>query len=173
MSSPRFPCRRNPNRLNRHRYRSERPRHHRPDLARQTVGVCVHDPKALRRRNAVRIMVGIPRLRHRGDAFISEFPDRQEIPSHQSSSGETASMQRSRSVSMDVTALKGAPSHPSARRNRTASSAVQGSGHQRVAAKSLSAASSQTAAGRQGGRSRFPFALQSLLPNDFRYAVRS
>jgi hypothetical protein len=35
----------------------------------------------------------------------------------------------------------------------------------------LSSATSQIPAGRQGGRSRFPFALQSLLPNDFRFAV--
>jgi hypothetical protein len=107
-----------------------------------------------------------------GDVFISKFPDRQEMPSRQYPSGGAVPMQRNRSMSMDVTALKGAPSHSSVRRDRTTSTAVQGSGHQRVGTKSMSAATSQTPAGRQGGRSRFPFALQSLLPNDFRYAVR-
>ena len=110
-----------------------------------------------------------------GDVFISQHPDRQEMASRQYPSGGAVPMQRNRSMSMDVAALKGAPSHSSGRRNRTTSTAVQGSsgGHQRVGTKSMSAATSQTPAGRQGGRSRFPFALQSLLPNDFRYAVRS
>ncbi|KAI0276095.1 hypothetical protein BGY98DRAFT_987929 [Russula aff. rugulosa BPL654] len=99
--------------------------------------------------------------------------DRQEMASRQYPSGGAVPMQRNRSMSMDVTALKGAPSHSSGRRNRTTSTAVQGSsgGHQRVGTKSMSAATSQTPAGRQGGRSRFPFALQSLLPNDFRFRI--
>jgi hypothetical protein len=107
-----------------------------------------------------------------GDVFISQHPDRLEMRSRQYPSGGAAPMQRTRSVSMDVTALKGAPSTSSGRRNRTTSTAVQGNGHQRVRTKSISSATSQTLAERQGGRSHFPFALQSLLPNDFRYAVR-
>ncbi|KAF8489076.1 hypothetical protein F5888DRAFT_1210533 [Russula emetica] len=35
----------------------------------------------------------------------------------------------------------------------------------------LSSATGQITAGRQGGRSRFPFALQNLLPNDFRFRI--
>ena len=86
------------------------------------------------------------------DVFTSQYPARPEMPSPQYPSGGTGRMQRNRSVSMmDATALQSAPS---SRRNRTASTAT-----------------GQTTAGRQGGRSRFPFALQSLLPNDFRYAV--
>jgi hypothetical protein len=82
------------------------------------------------------------------DVFTSQYPARPEMPSRQYPSGGTDRMQRNRSVSMmDATASQSAPS---SRRNRTASTAT---------------------AGRQGGRSRFPFALQSLLPNDFRYAV--
>jgi hypothetical protein len=89
-----------------------------------------------------------------GDVFTAQHPDRQEMRSHQYPSGGTGHMQRTRSVSMDVTALQGVPSQSSSRRDRTASTAT-----------------GQITAGRQGGRSRFPFALQSLLPNDFRYAV--
>ena len=69
----------------------------------------------------------------------------------------------------------GAPLHSSGRRNRAVSTAVHGSGHQRARTKSitgLSSATSQIPAGRRAGRSRFPLALQSLLPNDFRYALR-
>lgn len=80
-----------------------------------------------------------------GDVFTSQHPDRQELRRRGSSSsgkGHTHT-ERNRSMS-DAAALRSAPS----RRNRTAST------------------------GRQGGRSRFPFALQSLLPNDFRYAFR-
>jgi hypothetical protein len=89
-----------------------------------------------------------------GDVFTSQYPDREDMRSRQNPPGGTGRMQRTRSVSMDVTALQGAPLQSSSRRNRTASSAT-----------------GQSAAGRQGARSRFPFALQSLLPNDFRYAV--
>jgi hypothetical protein len=87
------------------------------------------------------------------DVFTSQHPDRQEMHSRQYPSGGTGRMQRTRSVSMDVTALQGAPSQSSSRRNRTTTTAT-----------------GQITAGRQGARSRFPFALQSLLPNDFRYA---
>jgi hypothetical protein len=90
-----------------------------------------------------------------GDVFTSQHPDRQEMRSRQHPSGGTGRMQRTRAVSMDVvTNLLSAPPHLSRLRNRTASM------------------TSQITAGRQGGRSRFPFALQSLLPNDFKYAVR-
>jgi hypothetical protein len=86
------------------------------------------------------------------DVFTSQHPARPEMPSRQYPSGGTDRMQRNRSVSMmDATASQSAPS---SRRNRAASTAT-----------------GQMTAGRQGGRSRFPFALQSLLPNDFRYAV--
>jgi hypothetical protein len=87
------------------------------------------------------------------DVFTSQHPDHHEMRSRQYPSGGTGRMQRTRSVSMDVTALQGAPSQSSSRRNRTTTTAT-----------------GQITAGRQGARSRFPFALQSLLPNDFRYA---
>jgi hypothetical protein len=89
-----------------------------------------------------------------GDVFTAQHPDRQEMRSHQHPPGGTGHMQRTRSVSMDVTALQGAPSQSSSRRNRTASTAT-----------------GQITAGRQGGRPRFPSTLRSLLSNDFRYAV--
>jgi hypothetical protein len=89
-----------------------------------------------------------------GDVFTSQHSDRQVVHSRQYPSGGTGRMQRNRSISMDPTALQSAPSQLSSRRNRTASTAT-----------------GQITAGRQGGRSRFPFALQSLLPNDFRYGV--
>jgi hypothetical protein len=90
-----------------------------------------------------------------GDVFAPQHPDRQDMRSRQYSSGGTGRMQRTRAVSMDVvTNLLSASPHLSRLRNRTASM------------------TSQITAGRQGGRSRFPFALQSLLPNDFKYAVR-
>jgi hypothetical protein len=68
-------------------------------------------------------------------------------------------------------------SQSSGRRNRTVSMAVHRGGHQRVATKSITGRPSGTGRTpaeslRPGSRSRFPFALQSLLPNDFRYAVR-
>ena len=101
------------------------------------------------------------------DVFTSQHPDRR---SRKSSSGGTSPVERTRSVSMD---LRRAPSQSSVRRNRTASTATAVyDGHRRVTTKSMSSATGQTPAGRQGGRSRFPFALQSLLPNDFRYAGR-
>ena len=103
-----------------------------------------------------------------GNVFILQFPDRQETPSRQFPSGGEAPVDRTRSLSMGATASKGAPSHPSPRRSRATSTSVQGSGHQRV--RSTSSATSQTSTRRQG-RSRVPFALQILLPNDFRYAV--
>ena len=86
-----------------------------------------------------------------GDLLTSQYPDRQEMPSRPHPSGSTSRMQRTRSVPMDVSAppSSSAPSRMSRQKNCSAS----------------------LTAGRQGDRSRFPFALQSLLPNDFRYAV--
>jgi len=107
----------------------------------------------------------------RDDAFTSHHPDRQEMHLRQNLSGGMAPMERTRSKSMHATAFQGAPSPSSSRRNRTTSTAVHGSGHRRVGTQSMSGLSSATGQIRQGGRSRFPFALQSLLPNDFRYAV--
>jgi hypothetical protein len=75
-----------------------------------------------------------------GGVFTSQHPDRQELRRRGSSSSGKGHTERNRSMS-DAAALRSAPS----RRHRTAST------------------------GRQGGRSRFLFALQSLLPNDFRY----
>jgi hypothetical protein len=87
------------------------------------------------------------------DVFTSQHLDHQEMNSRQPPSGVTGRMPRNRSVSMDVTASQSAPLQSPSRRSRTASTAT-----------------GQSTGGRQGGRSRFPFALQSLLPNDFRYA---
>jgi hypothetical protein len=89
-----------------------------------------------------------------GDVLTAQHPDRQEMRSRQHPSGGTGHMQRTRSVSMDVAGLQGAPSQSAGRRNRTASTAT-----------------GQITAGRQGGRPRFPSTLQSLLSNDFRYEV--
>jgi hypothetical protein len=140
--------------------------------------VRVRNLKALHRRNTVTMLVGTC-LSHPGviHSFTSQHTDRQEMGSRQSPSSGAGRMQRTRSSSMDITALQSAPLPPSSRRNRTASqaTAVYGSGHKRVATKSmsgLSSATGQITPGRQGGRSRLPFALHSLLPNDFRYAVR-
>jgi hypothetical protein len=118
---------------------------------------------------------GSPPPSPRGDVFTSQHPDRQEMRSRPYPSGGTGPMQRTRSVPMGVTVSPSAPSHWSRRTNMSASPVVHGSGHQRVGTQpmsSLSSAASQITAGRRGGQSRFPFALQSLLPNDFRYAVR-
>src|SRR6267154_2938701 len=91
-----------------------------------------------------------------GDVFTSQHPDRPEMPSRQYPSRETGRTRRNRSVSMvNPTALPSTPLQSFSRRKRTASTAR-----------------GQLTAGRQGGRSRFPFSLQSLLANDFRYAVR-
>jgi hypothetical protein len=109
-----------------------------------------------------------------GDLFTSQRPDRQEVRSRQYPSGRMSPLRWIRSVSMDVTALQSAPSHLSRRRNRTASTAGHGDGHRRVGIQSmsgLSSATGQITAGRQRGRRRFPSTLQSLLSNDFRYAV--
>jgi hypothetical protein len=78
-----------------------------------------------------------------GDVFTSQHPDRHEMRSRINPSGGSGRVQRTRAVSME-TALQSASSHLSRIRNRTVST---------------------------GRRSRFPFALQSLLPSDFRYAV--
>ena len=118
---------------------------------------------------------GSPPPSPRGDVFTSRHPDRQEMRSRQYPSGGTGRMQRTRSVPMGVTVSPSAPSDWSRRTNMSASPVVHGSGHQRVGTQpmsSLSSAASQITAGRREGQSRFPFALQSLLPNDFRYAVR-
>jgi len=115
-----------------------------------------------------------PRL-SRGDVLTSQHPDRQEMRSRQYPSDGTGPMQRTKFMSIDVTALQSALSHSYRRMNKTAPPAVHGSGHQCVGTQSVSSLSSATSritAGRRGGRPRFPFALQSLLPNDFRYAVR-
>ena len=87
-----------------------------------------------------------PPLSSGGDVFTLQHPDRREMPSRQNSSDETGRGPRTRSVSMDASLQS------FSRRIRTAS-LVTG----------------QITAGR--GRSRFPFSLQTLLPNDFRYAV--
>ena len=141
------------------------------------------------------------RLRH-GDVFTSQHPGRRGMPSRQHSPSRMARIQRNRLVSVDLTALRSAPSNlslrriwsappamngsglprtnlsapsdSSGRRNRTVSMPVHRGGHQRVATKPItgrSSASSKIPAERRGIRSRFPFALQGLLPNDFRYAV--
>ncbi len=113
-------------------------------------------------------------LSSRVDVFTSQNTDRQEMRSPQYPSSETGSTQRARSVSMGI-ALQGAPSRSSSRRNRAVSTTLHGNGHQRTSTKSMSGVSSATSQmppGRQGVRPRFPSALQSLLPNDFRYTVR-
>src|SRR6267154_2362175 len=150
----------------------ELPRYHRPDLARQRVSVPVRNPKALHRRNAVTLMVrDYPPPSSGGDLFTSQHPDRQEMRSDQYPSGGTGRIQRTRAVSMHVSALLSAPSHLSRRLNRTASPAIHSGGHQHVGTQPVST-TGQIPAGRWGGRSRFPLALQGLLPCDFRYAVR-
>jgi len=110
-----------------------------------------------------------------GDVSTSQHLDRQEMRLRQFPSGGTGPMQWTRSVSMDVTAFQSAPSPSSSRRNGTASTTVYGSGHRRVGTQSMTGlppATIQITAGRQRGRPRFHSALQSLLPNNFRYAVR-
>jgi hypothetical protein len=75
----------------------------------------------------------------------------------------------------DQRARQRTTSHSSGRRNRSISMAVQRGGHQRVGTKSILGRSSTTTkipAERLGSQSRFPFALQGLLPRDFRYAAR-
>jgi hypothetical protein len=114
-----------------------------------------------------------PPLSSGGDIFTLQHPDRQEMPSRQCLSGGTSCMQRTRPVSEHVTALLRAPSHLSRRLNRSAFPAIHSSGHQHVDTQPMSNPSSTTSqipAGRRGSRSRFPSALQSLLPNGFRYA---
>ena len=69
ISSPRFPHRRRSHPLNRHPYRLARPRHHRPDLARQQVRVSVRNPEMLHCRKAVTMMVGTTCLRHPGAIY--------------------------------------------------------------------------------------------------------
>jgi len=68
---------------------------------------------------------------------------------------------------MDVAASPSAPSGSgsSGRTTGMTSTAVLGSGNQRVGTQPMPGLSSET-------RPRFPFTLQSLLSNDFRYAVR-
>jgi hypothetical protein len=114
-----------------------------------------------------------------GDVSTSQHPDHKEMPSRQYPSGGTGRIQRARSVPMGVAVSPSpsAPSQMSRRTNCSASPVVNGSEHRRIDTQSqhtsvLSPATSQITAGRQGGRSRFPFALQGLLPNDFRYAVQ-
>jgi hypothetical protein len=108
-----------------------------------------------------------------GTLFTSQYLDHQEMSRSDPSSG-TGRIERPRHVSMNA-AAQSAPSQSSSPRNRAASTvAGHGIGRQRVATKSMSGMSSATgqiAAGRQGGRSRLPSTLQSLLHNDFRYAV--
>ncbi|KAI0276096.1 hypothetical protein BGY98DRAFT_736516 [Russula aff. rugulosa BPL654] len=127
---------------------------------------------------------------------------RQGMPSRQYSSRKTDRMRRDRLVSIDVTALRSAPSHlsdrkiwsappaiygsgyqrprqrttshSSGRRNRSISMAVHRGGHQRVGTKSIlgrSSATTKIPAERRGSQSRFPFALQGLLPRDFRFRI--
>jgi hypothetical protein len=137
-----------------------------------------------------------------GYVFTSQHPDRQEKLSRQYSFRRSGRMQRNRFESVDLTALRiapshlslrrtwsapvalrranlCAPSHSSSRRNSTVSMTVHRGGRRRDRTKTISRRSSatsqiqaETRTERRGSRSRLPFALQGLLPNDFRYAVR-
>ena len=84
----------------------------------------------------------------------------------QHTSGGAGPMQRTRSVSMGVTSLQGARSHPSDRRTWAASISSQDNGTQSMSA------TIQILTGRQEGRPRLPFSLPSLLSNNVKYAVR-
>jgi hypothetical protein len=161
--------------------------------------VSARNPEALPGRNALIMMVDISSLRHVWATYSLQHTGYQGMPSRRCSSRtrpdgmqgdklaqidsiawqvQVSPRRRTRSApsvlsgSGQQCARPRTPSHPPNRNNRTPSTAVQGSGGQRVAAKSLSAVTSQIPAPRRRSRSRFPPALPGLLPNNSGYVAR-
>jgi hypothetical protein len=90
----------------------------------------------------------------------------------------SVSPQLHKSIAMDTTSPQGPHSHPSSdssRMTRTPSTFLLGHGPQATGTmfeSGLASGTGQTPADRQGRRTRFPSALQTLLSNDFRCVVR-
>ena len=109
-----------------------------------------------------------------GVVVAMQHTQRPEMHSNKYSSGKRGSLQRSRAMSMDTTSPKEERLHSSEQRTRTTSASLLGNRHPPGGTRFESRSAPRTGRTqpkRQESRPPFPPTVQSLLSNDFRYAV--
>ena len=110
-----------------------------------------------------------------GVVVVMQHSNRPEMLSNKYSFGKRGSLQRSRAMSMDTTISQEDRLHSSGQRTRTTSASLLGNRHPpggtRIESRSAPRIGRMQAK-RQESRPPFPPTVQSILSNDFRYAVR-